>query len=173
MVSSEELQKLSRTQDPFQLVERDIFTLSGGIKDLLGSDHPVLATCAKYAAYFFLLPSSYTNTTIVFNNIHTYILYVFNCRYFFEIDGGKKIRPTMVLIMAYALNSQLAAPPGADPAQAAQGYASPSQKRLAEITEMIHTASLFHDDVIDKVNHLRHINHILLPITSNPLFPFL
>ena len=30
-------------------------------------------------------------------------------------------------------------------------YASPSQKRLAEITEMIHTASLFHDDVIDKV----------------------
>lgn len=47
MVSSEELQKLSRTQDPFQLVERDIYTLSGGIKDLLGSDHPVLATCAK------------------------------------------------------------------------------------------------------------------------------
>jgi geranylgeranyl pyrophosphate synthase len=28
--------------------------------------------------------------------------------------------------------------------------ASPAQKRLAEITEMIHTASLFHDDVIDK-----------------------
>ena len=26
----------------------------------------------------------------------------------------------------------------------------PLQKRLAEITEMIHTASLFHDDVIDK-----------------------
>ena len=30
-------------------------------------------------------------------------------------------------------------------------HASASQKRLAEITEMIHTASLFHDDVIDKV----------------------
>lgn len=30
-------------------------------------------------------------------------------------------------------------------------FATPSQKRLAEITEMIHTASLFHDDVIDKV----------------------
>jgi geranylgeranyl pyrophosphate synthase len=30
-------------------------------------------------------------------------------------------------------------------------FATPQQKRLAEITEMIHTASLFHDDVIDKV----------------------
>lgn len=30
-------------------------------------------------------------------------------------------------------------------------YATPTQKRLAEIAEMIHTASLFHDDVIDKV----------------------
>ncbi len=32
-------------------------------------------------------------------------------------------------------------------------YATPTQKRLAEIAEMIHTASLFHDDVIDKVRH--------------------
>ncbi len=34
--------------DPFQLVEKDISTLSGGIKELLGSDHPVLESCAKY-----------------------------------------------------------------------------------------------------------------------------
>lgn len=33
--------------DPFQLVEKDVSTLSGGIKDLLGSDHPVLESCAK------------------------------------------------------------------------------------------------------------------------------
>jgi geranylgeranyl pyrophosphate synthase len=62
-------------------------------------------------------------------------------RYFFDIDGGKKIRPSMVLAVSYALN-----------AQTSKGMsASPAQKRLAEITEMIHTASLFHDDVIDKV----------------------
>ena len=96
--------------DAFQLVEKDITSLSGGIKELLGSDHPVLESCAKY---------------------------------FFDIDGGKKIRPTMVLAVSYALNSQ-----GSRGRESAG--ASPSQKRLAEITEMIHTASLFHDDVIDK-----------------------
>lgn len=36
-------------------------------------------------------------------------------------------------------------------------FATPQQKRLAEITEMIHTASLFHDDVIDKVNTMLNI----------------
>jgi hypothetical protein len=43
-----ELQKLSKIQiDAFQLVEKDITTLSQGIKDLLGSEHPVLEACAK------------------------------------------------------------------------------------------------------------------------------
>ena len=94
-----------------------LFHVSGGIKELLGSDHPVLESCAKY---------------------------------FFEIDGGKKIRPTMVLAVSYALNSQSSA---VNQGPEGRRYgASPSQKRLAEITEMIHTASLFHDDVIDKVS---------------------
>ena len=68
-------------------------------------------------------------------------------RYFFEIDGGKKIRPAMVLAMSYALNCHSLGQSG----EINSSYANPSQKRLAEITEMIHTASLFHDDVIDKV----------------------
>eukprot|EP01032_Pedospumella_encystans_P034986 gene34986-39564_t len=33
-------------KDPFDLVEKDVSSLSGGIKDLLGSDHPVLESCA-------------------------------------------------------------------------------------------------------------------------------
>jgi hypothetical protein len=46
----------------------------------------------------------------------------------------------MVLLVSYALSPTF--------------NANDSQKRLAEITEMIHTASLFHDDVIDKVSML-------------------
>lgn len=104
--------------DPFALVDRDISTLAGCIKELIGSDHPVLESCAKY---------------------------------FFDIDGGKKIRPAMVLLVSYALNSGVANARDSSSTQ----MASPSQKRLAEITEMIHTASLFHDDVIDKASTRR------------------
>lgn len=66
-------------------------------------------------------------------------------KYFFELDKGKKVRPTMVILMARATNHH----------RFMNGFPLPSdftlacQRRLAEITEMIHTASLFHDDVID------------------------
>ena len=84
-------------------------------------------------------------------------------KYFFEIDGGKKIRPTMVLAVSYALNAQSPNSFGSELEVGRKGFASPSQKRLAEITEMIHTASLFHDDVIDKV---RTVVTIVTAITS-------
>ena len=38
---------VNRGADPFALVEKDIKTLSDGIKDLLGSDHAVLEACGK------------------------------------------------------------------------------------------------------------------------------
>lgn len=102
--------------DPFALVQDEITTLSSGIRQLLGSDHPVLELCA---------------------------------RHFFDWgDGGKKIRPTMVLLLALATN-----PPSHEGLLA-------SQRRLAEITEMIHTASLFHDDVIDKADTRRGVESV-------------
>ncbi|MBF1999182.1 MAG: solanesyl diphosphate synthase [Synechococcales cyanobacterium C42_A2020_086] len=50
--------------------------------------------------------------------------------------GGKRLRPAIVLLVSRAtmVNQEI----------------TPKHRRLAEITEMIHTASLVHDDVIDE-----------------------
>ncbi|MEB3159437.1 MAG: solanesyl diphosphate synthase [Synechococcus sp.] len=50
--------------------------------------------------------------------------------------GGKKIRPGIVLLVSRALAPDV--------------ELSARHRRLAEITEMIHTASLVHDDVVDE-----------------------
>ncbi|EOD12149.1 Prenyl transferase, partial [Emiliania huxleyi CCMP1516] len=85
----------------FALVQPQLRPLDSSIRELVGTDHPVLAAAAHH---------------------------------FFE-RAGKRFRPTLVLLSS-------AAAAGGDPADA-------RQQRLAEITEMIHAASLLHDDVID------------------------
>ena len=55
--------------------------------------------------------------------------------------GGKRIRPSIILLVAKATNKT--------------GEITNEHRRLAEITEIIHTASLLHDDVIDDCNQRR------------------
>nr|XP_019958751.1 PREDICTED: decaprenyl-diphosphate synthase subunit 1 [Paralichthys olivaceus] len=62
----------------------------------------------------------------------------FLCDYYFD-GKGKAIRPMIVVLMARALNIH------SDRA----GDLLPGQRAIAMISEMIHTASLVHDDVID------------------------
>ena len=50
-------------------------------------------------------------------------------------SGGKRIRPSIILLVGKATNKK--------------NELKNEHKRLAEITEIIHTASLLHDDVID------------------------
>ena len=50
--------------------------------------------------------------------------------------GGKRLRPGIVLLISRAISLD--------------GGLSDKHRRLAEITEMIHTASLVHDDVVDE-----------------------
>nr|AYR06261.1 prenyl transferase [Renouxia sp.] len=60
--------------------------------------------------------------------------------------GGKRIRPAIILLVAKATNKE--------------EKLKPEHKRLAEITEIIHTASLIHDDVIDDCNTRRGVQTV-------------
>nr|YP_009394975.1 prenyl transferase [Polysiphonia stricta]ARW63537.1 prenyl transferase [Polysiphonia stricta] len=60
--------------------------------------------------------------------------------------GGKRIRPTILLMIAKLVDDN--------------NRISTEQKRLAEITEIIHTASLVHDDIIDNCDTRRGVNSV-------------
>ncbi|XP_029502247.1 all trans-polyprenyl-diphosphate synthase PDSS1-like isoform X2 [Oncorhynchus nerka] len=60
------------------------------------------------------------------------------CDYYFD-GKGKAFRPMIVVLMARACNSH----------SSRDGDLLPGQRSIAMISEMIHTASLVHDDVID------------------------
>lgn len=64
--------------------------------------------------------------------------------------GGKRIRPAIVLLASRATMSD--------------NDLTERHRRLAEITEMIHTASLVHDDVVDEADLRRNVE------TVNSLF---
>ncbi len=130
--------------DPLRSVAKEMKFMTSNIRQLLGSGHPMLDTVSKY----------YTQSE------------------------GKYIRPMLVLLMSQATallpkrpRKWLHEPGDIDTPLTAPGVLSdanptspltaltedgsvddsvlPSQRRLAEITELIHTASLLHDDVID------------------------
>ncbi len=60
--------------------------------------------------------------------------------------GGKRLRPGIVLLLSRALSTG--------------GDLSARHRRLAEITEMIHTASLVHDDVVDEASTRRGVDTV-------------
>jgi octaprenyl-diphosphate synthase len=57
---------------------------------------------------------------------------------YLQVSGGKRLRPTLVL-----LSSKLC------------GYEGPAAVRLGAVVELIHTATLVHDDVIDEADMRR------------------
>merc|ERR1711871_586555 len=72
--------------------------------------------------------------------------------YFFQQQQGKRFRPTIVMLMAQAV-AELT--PGHQADQFLFSEVYKRQSKLAGITEMIHTASLIHDDVLDEASTRR------------------
>ncbi|CAM6093262.1 unnamed protein product [Calypogeia fissa] len=79
--------------------------------------------------------------------------------YFFKLGvEGKRFRPMVLLLMASSLTLE------SDGKNSAAEYQRVKQQRIAEITEMIHVASLLHDDVLDHADTRRGIgslNHVM------------
>ena len=57
---------------------------------------------------------------------------------YLQVSGGKRLRPALVLLSAKLC-----------------GYEGPSAVRLGAVVEMIHTATLVHDDIIDEAEKRR------------------
>ncbi|KAL8973329.1 MAG: hypothetical protein Q9183_000022 [Haloplaca sp. 2 TL-2023] len=138
--------------DPLRIVGKEMKFLTKNIQQLLGSGHPILDTVAKY----------YTNSEgkhvrpllVLLMSRATSKTAKVSCQKPVPSAStiNSPISPPRILSDVNP-SSQTAHPLSASALDVAHKESEseilPSQRRLAEITELIHTASLLHDDVID------------------------
>ncbi|CAK7227609.1 coq1 putative hexaprenyl diphosphate synthase [Sporothrix curviconia] len=159
--------------DPLRAVAKEMKFLIGDVRKLLGSGHPSLDRAAKYYTQaegkhmrplIVLLMSRATHLCPKASQLQPVYAHQQH-QQTLQASAGVDVSISPVNVLSdfnpsWASSSPLpvsqATTPSAattsSPSPAEEPSASeilPSQRRLAEITELIHTASLLHDDVID------------------------
>ncbi|KAM0841847.1 hypothetical protein ACQ4PT_058737 [Festuca glaucescens] len=81
--------------------------------------------------------------------------------YFFKLGAeGKRFRPTVLLLMASALKFPISESTEGGVFSMLASTLRTRQQNIAEITEMIHVASLLHDDVLDDADTRRGVTSL-------------
>ena len=132
--------KIETLPDPFKMVEKELQPFSDSIKELVSTDQPILSMAAKH---------------------------------FFEKRHGKRTRPVIIQLMSKAVAacspeslegdrwqnsgaSQIGMEGGVVTSKNHEGSdVWRKQAQLGQIVEMIHVASLIHDDVLDEADTRR------------------
>jgi hexaprenyl-diphosphate synthase len=137
------------TIDPLRTVAKEMQFLTGNIRKLLGSGHPSLDRVAKY--YTQAEGKHMRPLIVLLMSRATHICPKSPTPEVPQTARGidTSISPNQILSDINPSMAPLSQTTPAELAEQANPDILPSQRRLAEITELIHTASLLHDDVID------------------------